>query len=742
MANIGLDVVVNDKTAAALGKINNRVKGLDKSMAGINNRGKLLVATLTGIAAGSVVKSIVSTTARFEDLRTSLSSVTGSAKEGAEAFDFISRFSTKTQFGIEELSQTFIKLKASGIEPTEKLLTTFTDTAAVTTDQLGSLTAITDLLSRTTSGGLGLEELNRLADRGIPVFKILEERLGLTRLQISEFGKTAEGARKITEALLSGLDESFGGATQARVNNLSTRISNFQIALANASDTLGQGLNEALGETIVEITELIESNDELIKQFGEDLGDAIRKAVGFAKELKGPLQDIGDIIDSIITGFMSLPDFVKSVGLIGAILFGKKGFAALAGISFVIGEITKSVEKFNERTEQAAAQAAGNVSAQLEGVRSEISRLQKEIATAELNIDIGNQDDISIIDPTQNIDHKIKMLNALLEDEIRLEKLLAIEVENKAAVMRMAEQDAADYEARQASLNAVIDAQTNKTLTNTEAIKGAGVGIDNLAEMYEKMIVQSDNLISSTTRQLTPLQQAQKKYKDIEKQLQHSERALVDLNGAFETDEKLIEQIKQQIPELTSALGILEEQMMDLAAMESPFFEFGQHIKEQGDAIKQLGNLSTQVYDRMAQDLTNFVMTGKFNFASFSRFVIQELIKIAVQAAITFAIKSIAGSFGIPIPGLAQGGPARAGQPYIVGEQGPELFVPNQSGTVVPNGQTTTTTAQDGMGDVYVNFNINTVDATGFDELLVSRRSTIVGIINEGLNRQGKRALI
>ena len=34
---------------------------------------------------------------------------------------------------------------------------------------------------------------------------------------------------------------------------------------------------------------------------------------------------------------------------------------------------------------------------------------------------------------------------------------------------------------------------------------------------------------------------------------------------------------------------------------------------------------------------------------------------------------------------LAAGGPARAGQPYIVGERGPELFVPNMNGMVVPN---------------------------------------------------------
>jgi phage-related minor tail protein len=33
----------------------------------------------------------------------------------------------------------------------------------------------------------------------------------------------------------------------------------------------------------------------------------------------------------------------------------------------------------------------------------------------------------------------------------------------------------------------------------------------------------------------------------------------------------------------------------------------------------------------------------------------------------------------------AEGGPVSAGSPYIVGERGPELFVPGRSGTIVPN---------------------------------------------------------
>jgi hypothetical protein len=81
----------------------------------------------------------------------------------------------------------------------------------------------------------------------------------------------------------------------------------------------------------------------------------------------------------------------------------------------------------------------------------------------------------------------------------------------------------------------------------------------------------------------------------------------------------------------------------------------------------------------------------------------------------------------------AMGGPVSAGQSYLVGEKGPETFVPNAGGTIVPNSQ---------MGQqVTVNFNIETIDATGFDELLLERRSTIVGVINEAMNRQGREGI-
>ena len=86
--------------------------------------------------------------------------------------------------------------------------------------------------------------------------------------------------------------------------------------------------------------------------------------------------------------------------------------------------------------------------------------------------------------------------------------------------------------------------------------------------------------------------------------------------------------------------------------------------------------------------------------------------------------------------GFADGGRPPVGRPSIVGEKGAELFVPDQAGTIVPNDKL-------GMGKpVTVNFNINTVDARGFNELLVNSRGVIVNMINQAVNEKGRMAII
>ena len=111
------------------------------------------------------------------------------------------------------------------------------------------------------------------------------------------------------------------------------------------------------------------------------------------------------------------------------------------------------------------------------------------------------------------------------------------------------------------------------------------------------------------------------------------------------------------------------------------------------------------------------------------------------QLALQTAISVVTGGVGGFISGIfggkkANGGAVQKGQPYLVGEQGAELFIPNQSGQITQSARGT------GGGQTTVNFNINTVDASGFEELLVRSRGTITQLINSAVNERGRESLI
>lgn len=87
--------------------------------------------------------------------------------------------------------------------------------------------------------------------------------------------------------------------------------------------------------------------------------------------------------------------------------------------------------------------------------------------------------------------------------------------------------------------------------------------------------------------------------------------------------------------------------------------------------------------------------------------------------------------FALSFMGLQHGGALGKGQPSIVGERGPELFIPNTTGQITQHARGT------GGGSVNVNFSITTLDASGFSDMLVQNRGTISGIINQAVNERG-----
>ena len=144
------------------------------------------------------------------------------------------------------------------------------------------------------------------------------------------------------------------------------------------------------------------------------------------------------------------------------------------------------------------------------------------------------------------------------------------------------------------------------------------------------------------------------------------------------------------------------------------------------------------VREQILVKLGNFKIGQATTLLSIERLITeQKRQQAAASAGGSGSMGSSLMNMGMSLLGFASGGAVSKGKPIMVGEQGPELFVPNQSGQIQQNARN-----DSGGGSTTVNFNINTLDASGFEDLLVRSRGTITQLINSAVNERGSKNLI
>jgi phage-related minor tail protein len=162
------------------------------------------------------------------------------------------------------------------------------------------------------------------------------------------------------------------------------------------------------------------------------------------------------------------------------------------------------------------------------------------------------------------------------------------------------------------------------------------------------------------------------------------------------------------------------------------------------DSLKATQRVYDAVFGNMEKALENFVRTGKLSFKDLARSIIQDLILIQLKASATMLFNSFLRNFGFSFgsasggtitggSGLrprAYGGPVNAGTSYMVGEKGPEMFVPRTSGTIVPNNALSST----GGSQVINNYNIQAIDVKSFEDRIMGS-STAVWAANAYANK-------
>jgi lambda family phage tail tape measure protein len=156
-------------------------------------------------------------------------------------------------------------------------------------------------------------------------------------------------------------------------------------------------------------------------------------------------------------------------------------------------------------------------------------------------------------------------------------------------------------------------------------------------------------------------------------------------------------------------------------------------LRDMPTELEQGAKAFESVMGNMESAIDRFVRTGKLGFKDLAKSIIQDMIAMQMKAAASNFLSSLFGSmFGMRanpyqpaamtgVPGYADGGSPAVGQASIVGERGPELFVPRTAGNIIPNH------ALSGMGGttMVTNNYINAIDTKSFEERLYGSSNAI-----------------
>ena len=159
---------------------------------------------------------------------------------------------------------------------------------------------------------------------------------------------------------------------------------------------------------------------------------------------------------------------------------------------------------------------------------------------------------------------------------------------------------------------------------------------------------------------------------------------------------------------------------------------FRKYAEDAQNYGKLASDMFSSVVGNMNSAIDDFVKTGKLNFKSFARSVIQDIIAMMLKfqamqllmagmRALGFG-GSLLGSVTISsLPMKAEGGAIDG--PAIVGEKGPELFIPKSAGTIIPNNKLSD--SMGGNSQVINNYTINAIDTKSFEQRLLESPNAI-----------------
>ena len=236
----------------------------------------------------SVVGDFIRTAGDFERLRVQLKSLMGTAEQGEAAFAWLQEFAENTPFQLQDLTQSFIRLKAFGMDPMNGTMQAIADQSALLGGSQETLNGIVLALGQAwAKQKLQGEEILQLVERGVPVWELLADVTGRTAEEVQELSAKGALGRDVIAGLIDAMGRRSSGAAAEQMSTFTGMVSNAQDTWDRFLDTIAQSgaldeVKRVLDGVLGSVTEAADSGE--LQAFAEQVASGFGTVIGAGRD--------------------------------------------------------------------------------------------------------------------------------------------------------------------------------------------------------------------------------------------------------------------------------------------------------------------------------------------------------------------------------------------------------------------------------------------------------------------------
>lgn len=282
--------------------------------------GKLGAGAAVGIGtaiAGLAAKGGFARAMKLEDATKKLTALGVSASRVKQISADALKAVKGTAYGLDEASTAAASAFAAGIKPGKDMtryLTLVADSAQIAGVGMGEMGAIFGKVA--TNGRVSAEEMNQIADRGIPIYKKLADHYGVTA---DELRKMVAAGKVDLAGFLAAMEDTVGGAGKVMADTTRGQFANFMAAINRLGEVAVSPVFPAVKKALFEMTVAVDNVTAAIapavQRLAEWLGPRLEAVLdGLGEKLTGGLKDkLGAAAETAEAGMAKLSEGLSRI---------------------------------------------------------------------------------------------------------------------------------------------------------------------------------------------------------------------------------------------------------------------------------------------------------------------------------------------------------------------------------------------------------------------------------------------